>query len=263
LGDFSVDVAFGSPSSGCIWVEFADIELGWGFFMNKSVAALAAFILSVSAQQALSADLPVKALPPVQVASPTWSGWYVGVEGGGDWGQFTQTNTVTNVSLGTFNQTGALVGGTIGYNWQFGALVYGLETDLSWTDLSGTQACGPTRTNICTTDLRAIGTARGRIGTAAVPNLLIYATGGLAYADIHATRDTGATSSDDWRATWTIGAGAEYMVFSRLSLKAEYLYAGFNGVATTYIVTAGATPVPVAAAERGVHIVRGGLNWHF
>jgi outer membrane immunogenic protein len=231
--------------------------------MNKSAAVIAAFVFSLSAQQALAADMPVKALPPVQVANSSWAGWYVGIEGGGDWGQFSQTNTLTNVSLGTFNQRGGLAGGTVGYNWQSGLLVYGLETDLSWTDLSGTQNCGPTRTNICTTDLRAIGTARGRIGAAVLPNTLIYATGGLAYADIHATRDTGATASDDWRATWTAGVGAEFMVLPRLSLKAEYLYAGFEGVATTYLVTAGATPTPVAATERGVHILRGGLNWHF
>jgi outer membrane immunogenic protein len=231
--------------------------------MHKSVAAFAAFVFSIAAQPAVSADLPVKALPPAQIATSTWAGWYIGIEGGGDWGQFTQTNTLSNVSLGTFNQRGALAGGTIGYNWQSGLLVLGLETDLSWTDLSGTQNCGPTRTNICTTDLRSIGTARARIGTAVLPNTLLYATGGLAYADIHATRDTGATESHDWRTTWTAGVGAEYMMFPRVSLKAEYLYAAFDGVATTYIVTAGTTPIPVAAAERAVHIVRGGLNWHF
>lgn len=231
--------------------------------MNKSVAAVAAVFLSVSVQQAVSADLPVKALPPAPVATSGWAGWYIGVEGGADRGQFTQTNTLTNVSLGTFDQSGALAGGTVGYNWQSGPLVYGLESDLSWTDLSGTQNCGPTRTNICTTDLRSIGTVRGRVGAAVLPSTLIYATGGLAYADIHATRDTGAIASHDWRATWTAGLGAEFMVLPRLSLKAEYLYAGFDGVATTYLVTASATPTPVAAAERNVHILRGGLNWHF
>jgi outer membrane immunogenic protein len=231
--------------------------------MRTRLAAVAAVIFGLSAQQAFSADLPVKAPPHVQTAAAAvnWSGWYVGVEGGGDWGQFAQTNTLTNVSLGTFNQHGTLVGGTAGYNWQSGIWVYGVETDLSWTNLSGTQVCGPTRRNICTTDMRAFGTLRGRIGATVLPNLLAYVTGGLAYGDIRATRDSGATQSSDWRATYTVGGGAEMMILPRWSLKAEYLYANFPGTATTYTIIANGTPV--AATERNVHIVRAGLNFHF
>jgi len=230
--------------------------------MKKTwAAALAAFVLGLSAQQSSAADLPLKAPPAIAAPATTWAGFYIGVEGGGDWGQFTQTNTITNVSLGTFNQTGALVGGTAGYNWQSGIVVYGLETDLSWTNLSGTQMCGPTRTNICTTNMRAIGTARGRIGISVLPNVMGYLTGGLAYADIHATRDVGATESDDWRAAAVVGGGVEVMILPRWSLKAEYLYTTFPGVATTYVVTASQTPV--AATERNVQILRAGLNWHF
>jgi outer membrane immunogenic protein len=232
-----------------------------GQAMNKGLAAVAAFVLGASAHPAAAADMPLKAPAALQSVSAAWSGWYIGIEGGGDWGQFAQTNTITNVSLGTFNQKGGLIGGTAGYNWQSGMFVYGLETDLSWTNLSGTQACGPTRTNICTTDMRAIGTVRGRIGVTVLPNILAYVTGGLAYADIHATRDIGATESHDWRTTWTVGGGAEMMIVPRWSIKAEYLYIDFAGTATTYTVTATATPV--ASTERNVHILRAGLNWHF
>lgn len=220
----------------------------------------AAAFATCSTKVTLAADMPLKA--PTQIAKVTnWAGWYVGIEGGGDWGSFSQTNTISHVSLGSFSQKGGLVGGTVGYNWQSGILVYGLETDLSWTNLSGTQKCGPTRTNICTTDMRAIGTARARVGATVLPNTIAYVTGGLAYADIHATRDVGATDSDNWRATWTVGAGAEMMIFPRWSIKAEYLYADFPGTATTYMVKA--TSTPVAATERNVHILRAGLNWHF
>jgi outer membrane immunogenic protein len=231
--------------------------------MKIASTALAAIVLGLYTQAALAADLPTKAPVSRSISEPAtnWAGWYVGIEGGGDWGQFSQTNTITNVSLGTFNQKGGLVGGTVGYNFQSGFLVYGLETDLSWTNLSGTQTCGPTRTNICTTNMDAIGTVRGRIGATLLPNVIAYVTGGLAYADIHATRDTGATESHDWRATWTVGGGAEMMIFPRWSLKAEYLYIDFPGTATTYMVTA--TSTPVAATERNVHILRAGLNWHF
>jgi len=139
--------------------------------------------------------------------------------------------------------------------------VYGLETDLSWTNLSGTQACGPGSAFICTTDVRAIGTFRGRVGMTVLDNVLLYATGGLAYADIHATRNAGATDSDNWRAGWTLGGGAEIMLMPHLSAKIEYLYANFPGTATTYLIIANGNPI--AAEERDVQIVRAGLNWHF
>jgi outer membrane immunogenic protein len=241
----------------------SQLELEWGVIaMRKALAAaVAAFVLGASAQQGSAADLALKAPPRAVATASGWAGFYIGIEGGGDWGQFTQTNTITNVSLGTFKQQGALFGGTIGYNAQSGNIVYGLESDLSWTNLSGTQNCGPTRTNICTTDMRAIGTTRARLGVTVMPNALVYATGGLAYADIHATRDVGATESDNWRATWVLGVGAEIMIMPHLSLKGEYLYTDFPGVATTYVVNASNTPV--AATEHNVQILRGGLNWHF
>jgi len=190
-----------------------------------------------------------------------WSGWYAGIEAGGDWGRFSQTNTISGVSLGFFNQDGGSVGGTFGYNWQSGPWVLGAETDLSWTNLSGTQACGPALTFVCTTEMRSFGTVRGRAGVSVLSNVLAYATGGLAYGDISATRNVGATKSDDWRTTWTIGGGIEVMLLTRWSAKIEYLYSSFPGTSTTYIVTASATPV--AAAERNVQVVRVGLNYHF
>jgi outer membrane immunogenic protein len=204
--------------------------------------------------------MPTKA--PLKAAATNWTGFYIGVEGGGDWGRFSQTNTLNGISLGFFDQKGGLVGGTAGYNWQAGAWVYGLETDLSYNKLTGTQDCGPGSAFICTTELRTFGTVRGRVGTTAFgTNTLVYATGGLAYGNVFATRNAGATEANDWRAGWTVGGGAEMMIVPNWSVKVEYLYANFPGTATTYIVTGSNTPV--AAVERDVQIVRAGLNWHF
>ena len=222
--------------------------------------AAIALALAVPAAPALSADLPVKA-PVKSAVAVNWTGLYVGVSGGGDWGRFSQTNTTNGISNGVFNQKGGLVGGTLGYNWQMATWVLGLETDLSWTNLSGTQACGPGSAFICTTDARALGTLRGRAGMTVLDNVLLYATGGLAYADIHATRNAGATESDNWRAGWTLGGGAEMMLMPHLSAKLEYLYAAFPGTATTYTIIANGNPI--AAEEKDIQIVRAGLNYHF
>lgn len=211
---------------------------------------------------ALAADLPTKAPPAAAVSVTNWGGLYLGIEGGADWGRFKQTNTISGVSLGYFPQHGALAGATVGYNWQTATnLVLGLEADMSWANLKGTQACGPTLNFICTTEMRDFGTLRARFGVAALSSTLFYVTGGVAYGDIRATRNVNATVSDNWRAGGTIGGGFETMIMPHVSVKLEYLYANFPGTATTYIVTS--TSTPVAAAERDVQIVRAGLNWHF
>ena len=98
---------------------------------------------------ALAADLrpPPPYVPPAPVA--TWTGLYIGINGGGIW-----TNTRDFVTTGTdFGRTGfapswstaaalaatnvitinnraqGLIGGTWGYNWQWGSFVLGTESD--------------------------------------------------------------------------------------------------------------------------------------
>ncbi|HWC94509.1 MAG TPA: outer membrane protein [Pseudolabrys sp.] len=245
-----------SPRKNLKIVWASNWELG--ALVRKVLFALA-LTLAMPTLPAFAADLPVKA--PANIAAVTnWTGFYIGIEGGADWGRFSQTNTISGVSLGFFDQKGGLIGGTAGYNWQTGNWIFGLETDLSWTDLSGTQACGPTLNFICTTEMRSFGTLRGRLGTTVLDNVMLYLTGGLAYGDIRATRNVSATVSDNWRAGWTLGGGGEMMLLPNWSVKLEYLYATFPGTATTYLVTS--TGTPVAAVERDVQIVRIGLNWH-
>jgi outer membrane immunogenic protein len=62
------------------------------------------------------------------------------------------------------------------------------------------------------------------------------------------------------RPGWTAGAGVEYAWSDRISVKAEYLYAGLASSGVNYGTTLGALPANVRSAG---HIVRGGLNYHF
>ena len=92
----------------------------------------------VAAQCAAAADLSVaplyKAPPPAPVTPAyNWSGFYIGANGGGGWGQSWWDAQSTGV-----NVSGGQVGGTAGYNWQFGNTVLGLEGDLDWSNLKGT-----------------------------------------------------------------------------------------------------------------------------
>jgi hypothetical protein len=77
---------------------------------------------------AFAADMAVKA-PPAPVAAPySWTGFYLGIEGGGGFGSTSHTNALFPVanSGGNANLQGGLFGGTYGYNWQFGHIVTGL-----------------------------------------------------------------------------------------------------------------------------------------
>jgi outer membrane immunogenic protein len=79
-------------------------------------------------------------VPPPAVLS--WTGPYVGLNGGGGWG--TTDHTFTGVvagltaSTGNFKTSGGLAGGTWGYNYQVGAWVFGAESDLDWANIRGT-----------------------------------------------------------------------------------------------------------------------------
>src|SRR3569833_4782602 len=112
----------------------------------------------------------------------TWTGFYIGAEGGWAHARAAQTNTVSNVSDGYNGQSGGSVGATVGYNWQFSIWSVGLETDLAWSGIKGEETiCGKAHNQICPTELRTFDTARGRVGILALPNTMIFADGGLAY----------------------------------------------------------------------------------
>ena len=234
--------------------------LNWGSQMKKYVVA-AAGLLMLGASAASAADLGprmVTKAPPMYSPVYNWTGFYLGVNGGYGWANSTHIDSLGR-STGSFNQNGGMVGGTAGYNWQLGSTVLGLETDLDWARINGSTAAGACAFGACYTNMQSFGTFRGRLGYAA-GMWMPYVTGGLAYADIKSGQ-TVATSSDQWRAGWTVGAGVEAMFAPSWSAKLEYLYADFGtSGGGAYTTPAG---INVAASERNVNIVRAGINYHF
>ena len=73
-----------------------------------------------------------------------------------------------------------------------------------------------------------MGTVRGRVGYA-FDQVLIYGTGGYAWADNRMTASAlGVSVSDShFHSGWTVGAGVEVMFAPKWSVKAEYLYRSF------------------------------------
>ncbi len=201
-----------------------------------------------------AADLPRRQAMPTKApayVAYNWSGLYLGINGG--WG-FGTSNFRGIPGTGNFDIDGGMVGGTLGYNWQFGQTVVGLETDLDWSNINGTAACGAFN---CRTRNNYFGTARGRIGYA-FDRFLPYVTGGLAYGDIQANTTTfpGASAT---RAGWTVGAGAEFAITGPLTAKVEYLYADLG----RFDCSTACTVTPPQRVDLRTSIVRAGLNYRF
>ncbi|MBB4367479.1 outer membrane immunogenic protein [Bradyrhizobium sp. cir1] len=206
---------------------------------------LASACLFALAAPASAADLAARPYTkaPVAVASVyNWTGFYLGIVGGGAW-----------EDAGSPRMQGGFVGGTAGYNWQTGNVVFGVEADGSWADVSAsTTALGITASS--KTD--ALGTVRGRIGYA-VNNVLFYGTGGYAWIDNKITLSAlGVSVSDSkWHSGWTVGAGVEAFFAPQWSVKGEYLYRSLGG--ETYF--SGTLPT----GTLNFHTVQVGVNYHF
>jgi outer membrane immunogenic protein len=210
------------------------------------------------AGSAAAADLPPPAAQnyykaPAYVQPYSWTGFYLGINGGGGWGSSTWDVPAT----GRFSTSGGVVGGTLGYNYQFGQIVTGLEGDIDWADINGTSstAC-PTG---CKTNDNYLGTFRGRLGFAA-DRFLPYITGGLAFGDIQASTPgfPGNTASN---AGWTIGGGIEASLWGNWSAKVEYLYVDLGR--TNCGTSCGAPAGVVDNVSFHTNLLRGGLNYRF
>ena len=185
---------------------------------------------------------------PVYTPVYNWTGLYLGVNGGGGWGNSTWTAYRRDLSL-----SGGLVGGTLGYNWQFGQTVVGIETDLQWSDIKGSGACAFG----CETRNNWFGTVRGRLGYA-WDRFMPYVTGGLAYGNFEANPAIGPfVSQDTTNAGWTVGVGVEFALAQQWTAKVEYLHVDLGDFTCT-------TCAPCATTvDFSADIVRAGLNYRF
>jgi outer membrane immunogenic protein len=215
-------------------------------------AGIMAVGVLVAAPCAHAADLslaPLYKAPPTQYAPAyNWSGFYLGLNGGGGWGDSYWQG------IGRANLSGGQIGGTAGYNWQFGQTVLGLEGDIDWNRLTGSIPCAGTT---CSTSDTWLSTVRGRVGYA-FGGVLPFVTGGLATGDIHAAVP-GLPGGSDVNAGWTVGGGVEFALPGNWSAKAEYLHVDLG--AFNCGVDCGGTPNENVSLHDNVF--RAGVNYHF
>ena len=227
--------------------------------MKRFILTLGAGLLAAAmALPSFAADLPrpvYKSAPPVPYIAPfTWSGFYIGLNGGYGWGKADVSNALGNFTTGT--QDGWLIGATLGYNLQTGNWVWGLEGDIDYALIKGntsnTVACGGGE---CSVKDSWFGTARGRIGYA-WNRFLPYITGGAAFGGLKVETPIG--SNTDSAIGWTAGAGVEWAFTAAWSAKLEYLYADL-GKSTCDAATCGIS----TDIEPKINIVRAGINYRF
>jgi outer membrane immunogenic protein len=235
--------------------------------MTRHALLVAAATALISAP-ALGADLgrmPVKA-PVVAPAPFNWSGFYLGIQGGGGFGDLEHTLVTTGATL-SHETSGGLLGGTVGANVQAGAWVFGIEADYAWADIGRRVDCFVVGV-VCSSTLDSFGTVRLRVG-GAWDRVMIYGTGGFAFGD-HALRVTDTVTGvslarSDFAFGWTAGGGIEWAFAPGWSLKAEALYFDLelDGLSTAgTVLGALVDPVGIDARHNGV-IVRGGINYRF
>ena len=220
------------------------------------LAATSALILAAGINAAAAADLgrrpvqmPIKA-PPMYSPAYNWSGFYLGINGGGGWGRSSWD------SVGGFDVDGWLVGGTVGYNYQMGQTVLGIEGDIDWSNIKGSSAPASCPLG-CETKNTWLGTVRGRLGYS-FDRFLPYVTGGVAFCDIKASTP-GVAGNSATNTGWTAGAGVEYAFTNNLSAKVEYLYVDLGDFNCGISCGASATD----NVSFNANIVRGGLNYKF
>jgi len=218
--------------------------------------ALAALIIG----PAMAADLPVKApaykAPPAAVAVYDWTGFYIGIHGGGAWSRGDgivdplPSPIDFNMSREVFNLRGdrALAGVHAGYNWQpVPNALFGVEADWSWTNVRASETrpardpAGvpfPVETITMSRNLDWLASFRARLGLT-FNSFLIYGTGGLALGSV-AYAGSHVSGNFIWPANlrqtevgFVVGGGGEWGLTSNLTLRGEYLYYRLNGESVT------------------------------
>ena len=217
--------------------------------MKKTfLLAGAAILFAAGAAQAADiVDAPVS----------DWSGFYAGINAGYGGGTF---DYPANLSIPEFRETGldydfgaditasGFFGGLqAGWNYQIDNIVLGVEGDINLSNIeSELELYSDTASASLSggSEVDWYGTARLRAGFLATPDLLLYATGGLAWGSVTAQYDLDLNqfnqlvgefipTSDDTSEShmgWTVGGGLEYRLTENIGLftDARYMFSGVS-----------------------------------
>ena len=240
-----------------------------------------------AASPALAADMndgvSLKDMAEPEHMGGVWNGFYLGGHAGLGSGSFNATEVdpafaaLIDEEL-DHDPEGGVFGIQAGYNWQRSRWVFGIEGDVSATNVEGDlgydfDVAGldgvDTFTSTESFELKYMATLRARIGVD-VGSVLIYATGGLALGKVDSSFSTtvagpgvfldGTASGDDsvTHVGYAVGGGVEAWLRKDISIRAEYLYADLGEEDHQPLAI-----VPGEPFDLDMHLVRFGLNYHF
>lgn len=196
-----------------------------------------------------------------------WSGFYLGGHAG--WGQARFVghwlDTSSNNLYPWRTRPSGFIGGIhVGQNWQNNTFVIGWEADVS-----GTSGWSETINGFAqpsqgiTTKLSLLASLRGRLGVLLDPNVFVYLTGGVGYAQAKAT------------ALWTsvpvsvnanldgfgavVGSGVEWKQTQNLSWRLQGLWYIFNNSKNVTVTN----DHYVFAKLKDAVVVTFGGTWHY
>jgi len=253
--------------------------------MKKLLLGVVSLVAFGVAAPAVAADLaarPYTKAPPMIAAIYDWSGFYIGVNGGGGWSRkcwdntvFLGVPTVPSFAEGCHDASGGTAGGQIGYRWQSASWVFGIEAQGNWADLKGSNVSnaffrvpGDT-TNQSKID--AIGLFTGQVGYS-WNTFLLYVKGGAAVTHDKydgfiinaAILNPNVDRATETRWGGVVGVGGEYAFTPNWSFAIEYdhLFMGNRDIGFT-----STTAVPFASRtdriRQDVDLVTARINYRF
>jgi len=244
----------------------------------KLVVSLAVTGLSIGlSAAAFAADIsPAPVYTKAPIAPFTWTRAYFGGNAGYGWSTNVDTITLTdpNGTGAGLNDKGGFVGLELGYNYQIGMFVLGVETDGQASNLANsyTSTFGA-NTLQASSNYGDWVTVRGRAGVA-WNHFLFYGTGGWALASVSNTLqlsnpngNNAFLQNDATQSGYVVGAGIEYAVDPRWSIKVEYQYLNFGSYTLSGPLLNGAgTQIGTTTSSsinNDIQTVRFGVNWKF
>ena len=220
-------------------------------------ASVAAAALLAGAQLAQAGGVVERAspLPDPDFSSPaadqSWNGFFMGASLGYGIGDTSVTGGSGNFD---FDNEGTFGSVYLGHDWQFGNFLLGIEGEWGGGDISGGETIAATNLS---TDLNWMAAIRARAGVLLGPALLLYATGGYAWADtdLVARGATNFTVSENLSG-YQLGGGAEFRFAPQWALRLDYVYTDLEDEN----ITAGGT---TNNFDPDFHLARAGLTLRF
>ena len=235
-----------------------------------TAGALVAFLAGPS----MAADLarPQRVyVPPAPVAVPvyfTWTGCYVGGNGGGIWAKRDWTDPVFGAGdFGSHTASGGLGGVQAGCNYQRGSWVLGVQGDYDWASAraSNINAVFPLISD--ESQIKSLTSLTLRTGPA-WNRFFLYVKGGGAWlkTDFNLLfAGTVAATVSETREGWTAGVGGEYAFLDWLTGFVEYDYYDFRNSTNSFVCTTCGFLVPTfpVSVKTTANVVKAGLNFKF